>query len=83
MATVAGAGSVQGVAGSWVNLPAIACENIIFQKGSFDIGFSATPGNNYFRFNSDMAPISVPVIANADTLWIRAGGLIQFLYSSP
>ena len=85
MATIAGISTVAGVSGAWVNLPAVACENVMLQRGGFDIGFSAAPGNNHFNINPDIPPFWIPVISNADTLWIRAvkTGTIQFLYNSP
>ena len=82
MATVAGISQVIGVAGTWVQLPAVACENVVL-RGSFDIAFSATPGSNYFHIDRDMGEVTIPVIANADTLYIRALGPINFIYWSP
>jgi hypothetical protein len=81
-ATVAGCGQVIGVSGTWVQFPSDACQDVVL-RGAFDIAYSATPGNNYFHVNPDMGLVTIPVIANANTLWIRANGPINFIYWSP
>ena len=82
-ATSAGISQVIGVANTWVQLPSQACQGLIFQRGGFDIAYSATPGNNYFHFTVDMNTFSVPVVANANTIWVRASGPISFIWSAP
>lgn len=81
MATVSGISQVTGIGNAWVQLPNQACEDIIF-RGSFDIAFSATPVA-WFHIDRDMGAVTVPVVGNANTLWIRANALISFIYYSP
>jgi hypothetical protein len=83
MATAAGISQVIGLANAWVQLPNQACEELIFQRGGFDIAYSATPGNNFFHINPDLGALSVPVVNNANTVWIRAIGPVTFIWSSP
>jgi hypothetical protein len=83
MATTAGISQVTGVAGTWVQLPSQACISIMFQRsGSYDIAYSATPGNNYFRISSSIPPFNIPVVANANTIWVRGSGSISYIWSS-
>jgi hypothetical protein len=83
MATTAGFLSIAAVAGSWVQLPSQACANLIFQTADFDLAGSATPGANYLHIDSSGPNLTIPVVANANTLWIRAQGPISFYWSSP
>ena len=83
MATTAGFLSVAAVAGSWVQLPSQLCANLVFQTADFDLAGSATPGANYLHIDSSGPNLTIPVVANANTLWIRAQGPIAFYWSSP
>lgn len=83
MATTAGIAQVTGVTGTWVQLPSQACTSVTFQKGNYDIAYSGTPGANFFRLSSSTAPFTLPVVANANTLYIRGfSGPISFIWSS-
>lgn len=83
MATTAGILSVNAVPGAWTQLPSQACAQVIFQTADFDLAGSATPGANYFHVDSSGANLTVPVVANANTLWIRASGPVTFVWSTP
>jgi hypothetical protein len=82
MATTGGFLSVAAVPGSWTQLPSQACTNIIFQTADFDLAGSATPGANYLHIDSSGANLTIPVVANANVLWIRAQGPISFYWNS-
>jgi hypothetical protein len=82
-ATVAGIGQVVVVAGAWTQFPSDAFQDVIL-RGSFDIAYAAAPGSVYFHIDRDMGAITIPVIANANTLYIRGpGGPVNFIYWSP
>lgn len=82
MATTAGITQVAGTPNTWVQLPTQACTQVIFQKGSFDIAMSATPGSNFFHISSSTDSFPIPIVANANTLWIRASGVVTFMWNS-
>ena len=82
MATTAGITQVASTAGAWVQLASQACTQIIFQKGNFDFATSATPGNNFLHVDRSSPNLTIPVVANANTLWIRSNSPVTFLWSS-
>jgi len=84
MATTAGIVQVTPAANTWTQLAAQACTQIIFQQGELDFAYSATPGNNFFHVRSStVVSLTVPIVANANTIWVRNSGRpISYIWSS-
>lgn len=74
--------TVAAVPTAFTQGPLATCTQAVFPVGGFDLALSATPGNAYIHFgpNGGM-PITIPGLTNANTLYIRAPGPINFYVS--
>jgi hypothetical protein len=68
--------------GIWTQLPNQLCSQLIFQKGDFDLATSGNPGNNFFHVDRSIGSFTMPVVNNANTLWIRSTEPITVIWYS-